>query len=112
MDEVQAAGLAYLQEARQFSRLGGVDQGHWALLTKMKGTEEFHWSHCVGFAKWNWAGKGIEDLVVKEDAVATNVRMRVVSGPFFTQQERMYLKMMNWLSPEGFGRASSCLNSP
>jgi hypothetical protein len=83
VDEVQAAGLAYLREARQFARLGGVDQCRWALLAKMKGTEEFHSSRCVGFAEWNWAGKGIEGPVVKEDAVATDVRTRVVPGSCF-----------------------------
>jgi hypothetical protein len=78
----------------------------------MKGTVEFHSSRCVGFAEWNWAGKGIEGPVVKKAAVATDVRTRVVSGSCFAQRERMYLKMMNWMSPEGFGRASSHLNSP
>jgi hypothetical protein len=42
----------------------------------------------------------------------TDVRTKIVSGSCFAQRVRMYLKTMRQVSPEGFERASSCLNSP
>ena len=86
----------------------GVDQCHWPLAAKMKVTEEFHSTRCVDFAEWNWVGKGIDEVAAVKEGVDVT---RVVSGSCFVQRGRMYPKKTNWLSPAGFGRAPSCLNS-
>lgn len=53
-------------------------------------------------------GKGIDEVAAVKEGVDVT---RVVSGSCFAQRGRMYPKKMNWLSPAGFGRAPSCLNS-
>jgi hypothetical protein len=77
----------------------------------MKVTEEFHSTHCVRFAAWNWVGS-IDGGPAVKGGLATDVKMKVVSSSCFAKRERMYLKTTKWLSPEGFGRASSRLHSP
>jgi hypothetical protein len=89
--------------------------GAWtrALVVKKKVIEEFHSIHRADLAEWNWVGKGIDvGPAVREGAVATDVRTRVVIGLCFAQRGRMHLKTTKWLSPEGFERASSHLHSP
>ena len=61
---------ALWREARQFAP-GDVDQCHSALLAKMKVIEEFHSTHCVGFAEWNWEGKGIDEGPAVKVAIST-----------------------------------------